>query len=157
MSCITSLIVIPIPYIFDILKKYKQKKDTLFIVDPIYRDANVYTQRRILPNTEHGKDFGWKEHQHLAKELRSIKGDFIYFCRTTATRHKNIEGILLDTQENIRRKDVEMLGRIDDLYWGYGFYYKDVPLDNCTIERIITSFDFDGSTPYGRSNESEVQ
>lgn len=143
--------------IFDIIKKHKKDTNTLFIVDPIYLDTNVYTDRTIVTKTEHGKDFGWNEHKRLAKMLRSIKGDFIYFCRTTATRHKNKKHELLETPEAIRRKDIEMHGRIDDLYWGYGFYYIDVPLDNGTIERIITSFEFEGSTPYSKPTESEVQ
>lgn len=143
--------------IFDIIKKYKYKTDIIFIVDPIYLDTNVYKSRKICSTTEHKKEFGWNEHQRLAKELRSIKGDFIYFCRITATRHKNKKGILKDSQDDIQRKDIEMLGRIDDLYWGYGFYYIDVELDNGTIERIITSFDFNGATQYAHTNESEVQ
>lgn len=142
--------------IFDVLRKHKRETDALFIVDPIYLDTNVYKNRTLGTKTEHGKDFGWKEHLRLAKELRSIKGDFIYFCRITASRCKNNKQQLKDSPETIRRKDIEMLGRIDDLYWGYGFYYLDVPLDEGTIERIITSFDFEGSTPYGSEIESEV-
>ena len=58
--------------------------------------------------------------------------------------------------------DRHMLGRIDDLYWGYGFYYIDVPYSNDgTIEHVITSFDFDGAKPYGSSvshpAETEVE
>lgn len=142
--------------IFDVLRKHKRETNTLFIVDPIYLDTNVYKNRTLGTETEHGKEFGWMEHQRLAKELRSIKGDFIYFCRITASRRKNQQNELIDSPETIQRKDIEMLGRIDDLYWGYGFYYVDVPLNDGTIERIITSFDFEGSTPYGSEVESEV-
>lgn len=141
--------------IFDVINRYKRKSNALFIVDPIYLDANVYKNRTIATNTKHGKEFGWNEHQRLARELRSIKGDFVYFCRITASRYKNYQNKLLDSPETLHLKDIEMLGRIDDLYWGYGFFYIDVPLDNGTIERIITSFDFKGATPYGV--ESEVQ
>ena len=44
-----------------------------------------------------------------------------------------------------------MKGCIDDLYWGYGYYYIDVLSDeeDNTTERIITSFDFSGAQPYG--------
>lgn len=143
--------------IFEVLRKHKKDTGSLFIVDPIYLDTNVYKNRTLGTETEHGKEFGWMEHQRLAKELRSIKGDFIYFCRITASRRKNQQNELIDSPETIQRKDIEMLGRIDDLYWGYGFYYLDVPLDDGTIERIITSFDFKGSTPYGSEAESEVQ
>lgn len=46
--------------------------------------------------------------------------------------------------------DRHLRGKIDDLYWGYGFYYIDIPYDkDGTIERIITSFEFDGAIPYG--------
>ena len=141
--------------IFDIIKKHKKDSNALFIVDPIYLDTNVYKNRTIVTNTKHGKHFGFEEHKRLAKMLRSIKGDFIYFCRITATRYKKNEP--LETSEVISRKDTEMLGRIDDLYWGYGFYYIDVPLNNGTIERIITSFDFNGATPYGKLTEREVR
>lgn len=140
--------------IFDVIHKHRRETDTLFIVDPIYLDTNVYKGRTLGTETEHGKEFGWKEHQRLAKELRYIKGDFIYFCRITASRRKNQQNKLIDTPEALHHKDIEMLGRIDDLYWGYGFYYMDVPLDDGTIERIITSFNFEGATPYG--SESKV-
>lgn len=44
-----------------------------------------------------------------------------------------------------------MKGCIDDLYWGYGYYYIDVLYDkeDNTTERIITSFYFSGAQPYG--------
>lgn len=142
--------------IFDVLRKHKRETDALFIVDPIYLDANVYKNRTLGTETDYGKEFGWKEHQRLAQELRSIKGNFIYFCRITASRRKNQQNELIDPPETLHRKDVEMLGRIDDLYWGYDFHYLDVPLDDGTIERIITSFSFDGSTPYGKATELEV-
>lgn len=141
--------------ILDVLREHKRETDALFIVDPIYLDTNVYKNRTLNKETEHDKEFGWDKHLRLAKELRSIKGDFIYFCRITASRHKNRQNELIDTPETLHLKDIEMQGRIDDLYWGYGFYYIDVPLDNGTIERIITSFEFEGSTLYG--TESEVQ
>lgn len=82
--------------IFDIIKKYKNKNNILFIVDPIYLDTNVYTKRQT--QTEHGKEFGFAEHKRLAKELRSIKGDFIYFCRITTTRRKNKKHELIESQ-----------------------------------------------------------
>ena len=134
--------------IFDVLHKHKREPNVLFIVDPIYLDANVYRSRTLGTVTEHGKEFRWEEHQRLAEVLRSIKGDFIYFCRITASRHKIQCNELLDAFETLRRRDIEMHGRIDDLYCDYHLYYMDIPLDNGTIERIITSFDFDGSTPY---------
>ena len=142
--------------IFSVIKKHKKEKNTLFIVDPIYLDTNVYKSRTLGTKTEHGVEFGWNEHQRLAKELRSIKGDFIYFCRITATRHKNLKNKLVDSPESIRERDIEMKGRIDDLYWNHGFHYIDVPLDNGTVERIITSFPFKGSTPYNQPPKKEV-
>lgn len=135
--------------LFEVLEKHKNETHALFIVDPIYLDTNVYKSRTLDKEKEHDKEFGWDKHLRLAKELRSIKGDFIYFCRITASRHKNRQNKLIDTPETLHLKDIEMQGRIDDLYWGYGFYYIDVPLDNGTIERIITSFEFEGSTLYG--------
>lgn len=140
--------------LFHIIKKYMYDQDTLFIVDPIYLDTNVYTQRTIRTATKHGANFGWKEHQQLAKVLQKISGDFIYFCRITATRHRNQQGNLTDDTETLARADIEMRGRIDDLYWGHGFYFFDVSLD-VGVERIITSFPFEGATPYEES-ESEV-
>lgn len=142
--------------IFDVIKKYRKEGSALFFVDPIYLDANVYQSRVIRTTTSHGTGFGWQEHERLAKELGKIKGNFIYFCRTTVSRRKDKHGNLIDTSDTLRNADIELHGKIDDLYWGRGFYYLDVPMDNGTIERIITNFLFDGSTYYGERNEREV-
>lgn len=138
--------------LFKVINKYRKLPHTLFIVDPPYLDTNVYKGRHVRTKTEHGLEFGWKEHQKLAKLLRLIKekdgNDFIYFCRTTATRKKNQMNQIIITEKALQANDRHMQGMVDDLYYGHGFYYLDVELDNGTIERIITSFPFEGATLY---------
>jgi len=144
--------------IFKIIGKYKKSDNTLFIVDPTYLDANVYKNRSIRSEATHGKEFGLKEHKKLAKMLYQENkqgNDFIYFCRTTAKREKYKEnGCLKLSTDKLIQNDRHMKGMIDDLYYGHGFYYMDVPLDGETIERIITSFNFEGANLY---REGELQ
>lgn len=132
--------------IFRIIEKYRKQTDVLFIIDPPYLDADLYNSKE--------NEFGQKEHECLAKLLRMVKqnnkNDFIYFCRITAP-HK------YQNKENSEEYNIDMKGCIDDLYYGQGFYYIDVPYDkDGTIERIITSFDFDGAVPYGKCEGTEV-
>ncbi len=142
--------------IFDVIRKYRKESSALFFIDPIYLDANVYQSRVIRASTSHGTGFSWQEHARLAKELGKIKGNFIYFCRITVSRHKDKNGNIIDASDTLRNADIELHGKIDDLYWDRGFYYLDIPMDNGTIERIITNFSFNGSTYYGERNEREV-
>lgn len=146
--------------LFKIIGKYRKENSVIFIVDPPYLDTNVYISRNIRQEAEHGADFGWAEHKKLAKLLRMVKennhNDFIYFCRITATRRKNKQNEIISSDEELESSDKHMKGRIDDLYFGHGFYFLDVELDKGTIERIITTFPFEDALPYGASNESEV-
>ncbi len=135
--------------LFKILERYRKDQNVLFIVDPPYLDTNHYTGRTVCTEEAHGKKFDLKEHKKLAKLLRLAKenngNDFIYFCRITATRRKNKFNQIVSTEKELRKNDNHMRGCIEDLYYGHGFYYKDVELDNGTIERIITSFPFEGA------------
>ncbi len=124
----------------NVIKKYRHNKNVLFIVDPPYHDADYYNSAK--------NKFNDKKHKELANELRLAKHNhdnhFLYFCRITATsKHKG---------EDRPDHDRHMKGRIDDLFYGNGFYFIDVPLEDNdgTIERIITSFDFEGAKPYGK-------
>lgn len=126
--------------IFKIIEKYRKQTDVLFIIDPPYLDADVY-------NSKDNK-FGRKEHERLAKLLRLVKNnknDFIYFCRITAPHKYQKKG-------NSEEYNIDIKGCIDDMYYGYGFYYVDVELNSTTTERIITSFKFDGAVPYGKTS-----
>lgn len=128
--------------IFKIIKKYQKQSRVLFIVDPPYLDADLYNPQK--------SEFGEEEHERLAKLLRLVKenksNDFIYFCRITAPKR-------YQSLPNAGAHNCHMRGCIDDLYYGYGFFYIDIPLDDGAVERIITSFNFDGATPYGRKKE----
>ncbi len=143
-------------YSMDILKlieKNKNAQNTIFIVDPPYLNTNVY-KNDIL--TSANKEFSYKEHKKLAKLLRQItkKGtnnDFIYFCRITATRKKDQKTKKITNSATLPAEDRHMKAMVDDLYWGYGFYYVDIAYDkDGTIERIITSFKFSGAKEYGK-------
>lgn len=146
----------------EIIKKHKKDSDTVFIVDPPYLDANVYKDSII--DRKYGDDkreFAYREHVELARLLRETHqkydNDFIYFCRTTITRVKDQKTKDITNLGELDTGDRHLQGKIDDLYWGYGFYYIDVPYDkDGTIERIITSFEFDGATPYGKCEGTEV-
>lgn len=123
----------------DVVKKYRHLDNVLFIVDPPYHDTDYYNSAKEKFNDE--------KHENLAKELKLAKhnnnNNFLYFCRITAPcRYKGEER--LEYNRHIK-------GLIDDLFYGKGFYFIDVPLDDGdgAIERIITSFDFEGATPYG--------
>lgn len=124
----------------DVIKKYRHDKNVLFIVDPPYHGADYYNSAK-----EKFKD---DKHEDLAKELILAKqrnnNHFIYFCRITApSRYKG--EVRLEYNRHIK-------GLIDDLFYGKGFYFIDIPMDDddSTIERIITSFNFEGAKPYGK-------
>lgn len=165
--------------IFDILKAHMNDADTILIVDPPYLDADVYTANMTFPKNDNSKQnneskqnndskqnddskqkkFGYNEHKKLAKLLYTAvhkhHNDFIYFCRITASRkQKQTE----EMKNKLKAADNHMLGRIDDLYRNKGFYYQDIEYDaKGTIERIITSFPFEGSTPYGMETASDAK
>lgn len=134
---------------FKLIRKHMEDSGAIFIIDPPYLDTDVYSKTAVTAGKEQ-KIFDYAKHVELAKLLRKTHqeygNDFIYFCRITAP-HK------FDSKPDKDKHDRHMEGRIDDLYWGYGHYYIDVPLlkDNSitAIERIITSFDFSGAQPYG--------
>lgn len=143
--------------LFKVINKYRKSSNTLFIIDPPYLDANVYKDRLVRNETEHGKEFGWREHLKLAKLLQLISekdgNDFIYFCRITATRKKNKKNQIIISEEELEANDRHMNGMVDDLYYGHDFYYIDVGLNQGVIERIITSFPFEGATLYNNVSE----
>lgn len=112
---------------------------TLLIVDPPYIKTKAYHQ-----------NLSRSKHRKLATRLQNLcrKGtfDLVYFCRITAGHDK------ADPAQQAKKElnDVIMKGLVDDLYYNHDLFFIDVPLDNGVIERIITSFPFEGATPYGR-------
>lgn len=145
--------------IFDILKKYRKKDEadrTLFIIDPPYLGTSGYEKRLVSKEPSYGLKFGLEQHQKLAKLLHNIKkkdgNDFIYFCRITATRSKDQKTKEnKQTAEELAKMDRDLELEIGRLYFGHGYYYLDVnTLSDGTVERIITSFDFDGAIEYGK-------
>lgn len=112
---------------------------TLLIVDPPYIKTKAYSQ-----------NLSRSKHRKLATRLQNLcrKGtfDLVYFCRITAGHDK------ADPAQQAKKElnDVIMKGLVDDLYYNHDLFFIDVPLDNGVIERIITSFPFEGATPYGR-------
>ena len=90
--------------------------------------------------------------RQITKEGKN--NDFIYFCRITATRKKDQKTKEITNRANLPAEDRHMEGMIDDLYWGYGFYYIDIPYGtDGTIERIITSFKFNKAKEYEKREE----
>lgn len=140
--------------IFKIISKHRKELNAIFIIDPNYLNANAYQERMIRNPEKYGKAFGLAEHTKLAQLLRRIKeadhNDFIYFCRITATRKKDKNNQAVSTPEELKLADRDLHETINDLYYGFGFYFCDIELDNGTTERIITSFPFQGATPYGK-------
>lgn len=112
---------------------------TLLLVDPPYLKTKTYRQN-LTSN----------DHSSLATRLQTLcrKGtfDLVYFCRITDGHDKS------DTEQQALklRNDIIMKGRIDELYYNHGMFFKDIPLDHGIIERIITSFPFKGATFYGK-------
>lgn len=145
--------------IFDALKKYRKTDKTVFIVDPPYLNTSGYEKRFARNEPSYGKTFGLEQHRKLATILRNIKqkegNDFIFFCRVTATRHKDQKTKQCkDTPTELAKLDRELQREIGRLYFGRGFYYMDVNTSSDgTTERIITSFSFNGATEYGSKNE----
>lgn len=145
--------------IFYILKKYRKTEKTLFFVDPPYLGTSGYEKRIVRNEPPYGLKFGLEQHQKLATILRNIKqkdgNDFIYFCRITATRHKNQKTKeCKNTAEELAKMDRCIQREIGRLYFGHGFYYADVNVSSDgTTERIITSFSFDGANEYGKERE----
>ena len=112
---------------------------TLLLVDPPYLKTKAYRQN-LTSN----------DHSSLATRLLNLcrKGtfDLVYFCRITDGHDKHDP-----KQQALKlRNDIIMKGRIDDLYYNHGLFFKDIPLDRGIIERIITSLYFTGPTTYGR-------
>lgn len=111
---------------------------TLLLVDPPYLGTKAYSQ-----NLSHSK------HRKLATRLQNLcrKGtlDLVYFCRVT-DGHDKTEAA---QQAKKELNDVIMKGLVDNLYFDHGLFFIDIPLDHGIIERIITSFHFDGALPYG--------
>lgn len=133
-------------YLRDLFKTLESRNlptgKTLLIVDPPYLATHAYAS-----------NLTYQEHERLSKRLLSLcKGenrDLLYFCRIT-DGHDKID----PNEQAIKKKnDQIMQGLIDDLYFGHGLYYTDVHLDHGIIERIITSFPFEGATLYGRKND----
>lgn len=142
--------------ILQVLGIYKNNRNTLFIVDPPYLDTKGYETRMMRKVPKYGKSFGIEEHRKLAARLLRIKenegNDFIYFCRVTATRHVTTKGKeRKNTPEEIAQMDQWLERKIDRMYWGKGLFYIDIQThSDGTTERIITSFNFQGATPYGK-------
>lgn len=142
--------------IFVTLKKYRKMSNTLFIVDPPYLDTPGYEDRVVTEEPAYGMGFSLKQHQDLARLLRNIKqkngNDFMYFCRITVNRA--VDQTTKEpkkSKKELEQEDKRLKRKIDRLYPGYDLYYLDVQtLSDGTIERIITTFPFEGATPYGR-------
>ena len=114
---------------------------SLLIIDPPYLHTSVYKH-----NLE-----SYSSHKKLAEAIRNKccnNSDFIYFCRITAGHET--PNTSKESREKRKKKSVILKGEIENLYWGYGFYYKDVPLKNGVIERIITNIPFKDATLFGR-------
>lgn len=145
--------------IFVTLKKYRKMSNTLFIVDPPYLDTTGYKDRVVTEEPAYGMEFGLKQHRDLARLLRNIKqkngNDFMYFCRITVNREvdqttKNPK----KSKKELEQEDKRLKRKIDRLYPGYDLYYLDVQtLSDGTIERIITTFPFEGKQQYGKECE----
>lgn len=111
---------------------------TLLLVDPPYLGTKAYSQNLTSD-----------EHSALATRLQNLcqKGtfDLVYFCRITDGHDK------ADAAQQAKKelKDIIMKGLVDNLYYDHGLFFIDIPLDHGIIERIITSFHFDGALPYG--------
>jgi len=147
--------------LFEILKKFRKRQNVLFIVDPPYIDTSGYEERVARNVPSYGKMFGLEQHRRLSICLRNIKQkekkDFIYFCRVSATRHKDKETKQLkNTPQELAKQDRNLQLKIGKLFFGRGFYYIDVNTSpDGTVERIITSFDFKGATKYGANDGTE--
>lgn len=141
----------------EIIEQHMTDEGIVFIVDPPYLDTNVYEATLVIDKKydKEKRKFGYKEHEKLAKLLRKThqqyRNDFILFCRVTVTRKHDQKTKRITNYAELDSGDRHMQGRIDDLFWGYNFYYVDVPYDkDGTVERIITSFNFNGATLYGK-------
>lgn len=148
--------------ILALVRKHKKDRNTIFIIDPPYLDTDIYADKLVTDNPTGKTVFGDNEHKELAKLLRETchmyGNDFIYFCRITSTRRKDSHGKPTISVEELAENDRHLLGRIDDMFWGYGFYYMDVLFNekDGTIERIITSFPFEGAKLYGKGGSDYV-
>ena len=131
--------------IFDFLKHFVNKTNTLFIIDPPYLFSSGYSSRL----TAGKKEFGFDEHIQLAKMLKGTvrRGNhIIYFCRTTMRPDAGIKDP--DEREKDKKCNQKYLTNlICTLYRGVDLYFIDVDIDCNVTERIITSFSFPGSKP----------
>ena len=124
--------------LFDIWNGHYVSENTLIILDPPYLLADIYNNKE--------NEFTYKDHIALRDKLLQHKGDFIYFCRITASRLKSL------TEKQLHVGDFAMCSRIDDLYCGHGLYYLDVKLNNGSVDRIIANFSFDNARLYDKPN-----
>ena len=131
-------------YLRDIFKTLESRNlpdgRTLLIVDPPYLETKVYRDNLTRD-----------DHQKLAKRLLYLhqknKHDFVYFCRITAG-HDNKKDA--NKQAKKVQNDLLMKGQIDNLYYSHGLFFTDISLNDGVVERIITSFPFEGATLYGK-------
>lgn len=112
---------------------------TLLIVDPPYLETKAYSHNLTRD-----------AHRKLAKRLLHLHQkngyNFVYFCRITVGHDKDDPAKQAKKVQN----DIIMKGQIDNLYYGHGLFFIDIPLDDGVIERIITSFPFEGAMFYGK-------
>ena len=131
--------------IFDFLKHFVDKTNTLFIVDPPYLFSSGYSSRL----TAGKKEFGFDEHIQLAKMLKGTvrRGNhIIYFCRTTMRPDADIKDPI-EREKDKKCNQKYLTNLICTLYHGAKLQFIDVPIDTNVTERIITSFSFPGSKP----------
>ena len=129
--------------IFDFLKHFINKTNTLFIIDPPYLFSSGYASRM----TAGKKEFGLAEHIQLAKLLTGTvdrKNHIIYFCRTTMRPDAGIKDPV-ERERDRKHKKKYLTNLICTLYHGVDLYFIDVDIDCNVTERIITSFQFPGS------------
>jgi len=135
----------------DLLKlipEYLENENTLIICDPPYEDTKSYQS-----------NLSSKEHKKLAKMLNSHQGQYIYFCRITANgknpEHdsKIIKAKVEDNYANQKEKktyyiDVELPAHNSKQSQEDESSTEEKKPAPPIIERIITNFEFDGSTEF---------
>ncbi len=143
--------------VFEMLKKFKNKKKILYLLDPPYILTLGY-----ISKTNGVYVFTYDNHTKLTSLCKNIPPDsiFLLFCRFTETRSLK-KG---ETNEDIKNKEKNGDYEIDDrILRGFykrefgvetegtehKFFYKEIYFDSKgTIEAIISNVQFDGFKPF---------
>lgn len=124
--------------IFKMLKKFKNNKKILYLLDIPYLLSQAYSSK-----TNGVEEFTYEHHKKMVSFCKNISPDsiFLLFCRFTSTRSLK-KG---ETSEDIKIKEQNGYFGVETGNTKHKFFYKEIEFDSQgTVEVIISNVQFDG-------------